>query len=404
MKRISLFFLALIISGINLSIAQWQQTNGPSGRIYSFALYGTNLFAGGDGGVFLSTNNGTSWTSVNNANMITTDVVSSLVVSGADLFAATQRGVFLSTNKGTNWSVVETDGSINSLVVSDTNLFAGGNFGVWLSNDNGTSWNAVNNVGLGGHYPPFVNVLLTSGTNIFAGTYNGVFLSTNNGTSWNAVSGFGQAFTDVHSFVVSGKNLFAGTYHYGVFRSTDNGTSWTAVNNGLTDMTISSLATSGTTIFAGTDSAGIYLSTNNGTSWNTTNIGVTNRILSLTVSDTYLFAGLYFGGIWRRPLSEMITSVEKLTNDMPTRFSLEQNYPNPFNPSTIFSFTLPSKSFVSLKVFDFIGREVISLVSEEMSAGTYSRQWNAANMSSGIYYYRLQTNSFTETKKLVLLK
>jgi hypothetical protein len=59
---------------------------------------------------------------------------------------------------------------------------------------------------------------------------------------------------------------------------------------------------------------------------------------------------------------------------------------------------------VSLKVFDLIGREVAIIVSEEMSAGSYSRQWNAANMSSGIYFYRLQAGSFTETKKLILLK
>ena len=83
-------------------------------------------------------------------------------------------------------------------------------------------------------------------------------------------------------------------------------------------------------------------------------------------------------------------SVESPSDDLPTHFSLNQNYPNPFNPSTTISFSLPSQSFVSLKVFDALGREVATLVSEEMSAGSYSRQWNAATMSSGIYFYRLQ--------------
>jgi len=83
---------------------------------------------------------------------------------------------------------------------------------------------------------------------------------------------------------------------------------------------------------------------------------------------------------------------------------LEQNYPNPFNPSTTIQFTLPSRSFVSLKVFAVIGREVATIVSEELSAGSYSRTWNAANMSSGIYFYRLQAGTFTETKKLILLR
>jgi hypothetical protein len=89
---------------------------------------------------------------------------------------------------------------------------------------------------------------------------------------------------------------------------------------------------------------------------------------------------------------------------VPKVFALSQNFPNPFNPSTMISFDLPVKSFVSLKVFDLIGREVASIVSEEMSAGNYTRQWNAANMSSGIYFYRLQAGSFSETKKLVLLR
>jgi hypothetical protein len=88
----------------------------------------------------------------------------------------------------------------------------------------------------------------------------------------------------------------------------------------------------------------------------------------------------------------------------PILFSLTQNYPNPFNPSTTFSFSLPSKSFVSLKIYDMQGRKVAILVSEEMSAGTYSRQWNAANISSGVYFYQLQVGSFLQTKKMVLVK
>jgi hypothetical protein len=89
---------------------------------------------------------------------------------------------------------------------------------------------------------------------------------------------------------------------------------------------------------------------------------------------------------------------------IPAGIVLQQCYPNPFNPSTNISFSLPTRSFVALKVFDLLGREVAILVSEEISAGSYSKQWNAANMSSGIYFYRLQVGSFIETKKLVLLK
>jgi len=85
-------------------------------------------------------------------------------------------------------------------------------------------------------------------------------------------------------------------------------------------------------------------------------------------------------------------------------FSLMQNYPNPFNPSTTISFSLPSKSFVSLKVFDSIGRKMAIIISEEMSAGSYAKQWNAKGVPSGVYFYRLQSGLFIETKKLVLLR
>jgi hypothetical protein len=101
----------------------------------------------------------------------------------------------------------------------------------------------------------------------------------------------------------------------------------------------------------------------------------------------------------------IIVSVKDNTHQVTLeRFKLNQNYPNPFNPSTTVSFSLPSKSFVSLKVFDILGREVATLVSEEMSAGTHVRQWNAEYISSGIYFYRLQAGLFTETKKLILLR
>jgi hypothetical protein len=89
---------------------------------------------------------------------------------------------------------------------------------------------------------------------------------------------------------------------------------------------------------------------------------------------------------------------------VPKEYLLHQNFPNPFNPSTNISFSIPTRSFVSLKVFDLIGREVATVVSEEMSAGSHIKQWNAKNYPSGIYFYRLQAGSFTETKKLLLLK
>jgi hypothetical protein len=91
-------------------------------------------------------------------------------------------------------------------------------------------------------------------------------------------------------------------------------------------------------------------------------------------------------------------------NTIPDEFRLYQNYPNPFNLTTSITFSLPSPSFVTLKIFDLIGREVTTIVSEELITGTHRRQWNAEGLASGIYFYQLRAGSFTETKKLVLVK
>jgi hypothetical protein len=93
-----------------------------------------------------------------------------------------------------------------------------------------------------------------------------------------------------------------------------------------------------------------------------------------------------------------------MNGSIPTEFSLSQNYPNPFNPSTTIRFSIPIHGLVSLRVIDMLGKEVATLVSEEMAAGTFTISWNASSLASGVYFYRLQCGSFLETKKLVVLR
>ena len=83
---------------------------------------------------------------------------------------------------------------------------------------------------------------------------------------------------------------------------------------------------------------------------------------------------------------------------------LYDNYPNPFNPSTTIRYSIPEASFTTLKIYDALGNEVSSLVNETKSAGTYEVEFNASDFSSGIYYYTLKAGSFTETKKMILMK
>ena len=299
-----------------------------------------------------------------------------------------------------------------------TNLFAGSaGGGVFLSTNNGTNWSAVNS----GLTQLSVNSLATLGTYIYAGTSGGgIFISTNNGLNWNTVN-TGLTNLYVFSLKTIGTNIFAATYGGGVFLSTNNGTSWNTVNSGLTNLNARALAVSGNNLFVGTGYGGVFLSTNNGTTWNSVSTGLANvYIRTLSVSGTNLFLGSYGNGVYKRPLSEMITDV-KQDGVIPSKFSLEQNYPNPFNPSTVISYQVAPINFpkgetsvhVTLKVYDVLGREIKTLVDEFQEAGKYNSQFSilhlpagrqGSELSSGTYFYTLRAGDYVFTRKMLLIK
>jgi hypothetical protein len=179
---------------------------------------------------------------------------------------------------------------------------------------------------------------------------------------------------------------------------------------------VTCFAVSGTNLFAGAccewwyceSAGGVFLSTDNGESWTGVSIGLPNTsVNTIAINGTNLFAGTGGNGVWRRPLSEMIlTSVEEPSANRrpPGNFSLEQNYPNPFNPTTTIAFHLPASSFVTLKVFNSAGQEVASLVDRLLPAGNHRTEWNASSVPSGIYCYRIQAGSYSETKKLIVMR
>ena len=101
---------------------------------------------------------------------------------------------------------------------------------------------------------------------------------------------------------------------------------------------------------------------------------------------------------------EGATSVKNLNDGIPTEYLLTQNYPNPFNPSTVINYSIPQAGFVKLSVFNLLGEKVATLVDETLQAGNYSVNFNAANLSSGLYIYKLETESFTQSMKMMLMK
>lgn len=298
--RPSLVVLFLVLTQANAQDF-WQQTNGPyGGFINGLAVHpnGGVFVATLDGGVFSSNDYGLSWTETNNG-LTQLDVRSLLVAGNLNLFAGTNYdpfgGIFRSTDDGQTWTQLAgspTNVSIQTLAVDSGGiLFAGTDIaGVFRSTDNGNSWESVNN---GLPLVPILSLATNSLGQIFAGTEGGgVFLSVDGGDTWiNALLARQQVYALLAE--LSG-DILAGT-DSGVYRY--NGVVWTGP--ALAGYSVRSLVSSDSTVFAGTDFAGIWRSTNSGTSWLPVNLNVSDAsIRSLGLYQQYVYAGTDGRGVF----------------------------------------------------------------------------------------------------------
>ena len=130
---------------------------------------------------------------------------------------------------------------------------------------------------------------------------------------------------------------------------------------------------------------------------------------------SFAYEGRISGGQWLEgrinPIRlsqylEIVTNIEqKNSGKLPKGFVLNQNYPNPFNPSTAIEFSIPKTEFVTLKIYNLLGQEVTTLVSEKLTPGNYKCEWDACGFASGVYIYKITTdNGFEKSKKLVLIR
>jgi ligand-binding sensor domain-containing protein len=229
----------------------------------------------------------------------------------------------------------------------------------------------------------------------------GGFLSTNNGASWSALNS-GLTNTVVFSLAAIGSTIFVGT-DKGIFLSTDNCASWTASNSGLTNDTVTNIVVSSDNIFAGTHS-GVFLSTNNGSSWTAVDSGLMNTyIVSLSVVDSTLFAGTSNIGVWRRSLSEMITATNNKQRAIPhesTGFKVITSAQS--NRNVTISFSLAKSQPVTLKIYNFSGREVATLVNKNFEAGAHTLSWSTWGVAVGCYAVRMQLGSNEYIKNILV--
>lgn len=424
----------------------WAPTN-PSfmADVKSLAVNGGTLLAGVWGrGVYLSQDNGSTWIRTGQQlDVLSIMPFSSPGLIGAQMITSTWgNGVHVFHESASGWS--ELDRIPTSYVrtlaaIPDSFVFAGTfGKGVYRSDYGLYSWTAVNN-GLG---DLFTQSLTISGPYLLAGTYsNGVYRSSDRGNSWQHA---GLAGAWVRALKTIGSTVFAGVVNTGVYRSTDHGATWTPANSGLGNYNIWAFAAAGPYIFVATDN-GVYRSSDGGLSWTQSSLA-RNIVLSLDVVGTTLFAAIYGGsssvvsspdfgiswfdisaglttnltrslahsstylyvgtedrGVWRLPLSQVV-SVNESRQVIPGSITLYQNHPNPFNPTTTIRFSVLSRQRVSLRLYDALGREVRTLFEGEVAAGEHSVVVNASDLASGVYVYRLDGGGFRLHKRMVVIR
>jgi photosystem II stability/assembly factor-like uncharacterized protein len=371
-------------------------------------------------------------------------------------------GIYKSTDAGANWTLVSQDiydtKGIQAILIhpSNPNIVYSGVFnavaasvvGLWKSTNGGINWFA-SSTGMDNKQilsivinPLNPNVLYVGSSLTFPGSTGPVkiYKSYDAGANWiSIVNGIPQTSTDNNpvrcmsistldtSLLLAGLFMNATALSGGMYVTTNGGQLWTKKQNGLYDTVYvlprSCLIKPGSTTeyYVGLDNnsvttkKGVFKTTDGGNNWVNFNGGSmvnTYAIRTLafkTSGNPTLFAGdggtaTASTGTGLYEFSWYPVSTGNSNSSVPTTFDLSQNYPNPFNPITKIQYQIPVSGFVKISVFDLLGRELKVLVEENQNAGYYSLEFDGSEFTSGVYFYRLYTDRFTDTKKMILIK
>jgi photosystem II stability/assembly factor-like uncharacterized protein len=255
---------------------------------------------------------------------------------------------------------------------------------------------------------------------IYAGTDDShVWVSTNYGANWTDISlGPELPYRWVTRVVVDPFDAsvvyvtFSGLKWQDpqphIFKSTNMGSTWINISSNLPDAPVNAFAVDNNNpdwLYCGSD-VGAFVSFNGGQHWEVLGTGlpvVSVYDMKIHPTENYLAIGTHARSMYKLDLNQLAAGADDDIISL-KGFELYQNYPNPFNPSTKLSFVIGHSSFVSLKVYDLLGKEVATLVNEEKPAGKYEVVFEASLLTNGVYFYKFQAGSYSETKKMLFLK
>ena len=410
-----LLFLLLVSVKVNAQGGWYPLQSGETEHIISIQFINaqTGYYISTSNSCFRTIDGGAQWDLVETFAADISDMRFLNAVTG--YISACGGNVYRTTNSGLSWNSFYTGSSsclssiffLNSQtgwVTAETNSVING---VYKTLNGGGNWFLVSYVpGIERCYNiQFIDNLTgwTGGRKI---NYDGLFFrTTNGGASWietlNATE-IVEDFTFLNS--QTGWAIRGGD----VLRSTNGGINWIGqvhVTGRFSDCFFIDVSTGWAQGLTG--SAGIiYKTTNSGVNWSSqTAVGAYNLLSMYFINaETGWTAGL-LGKMYKTTTGgNQLTGVSINNEDTPSSYLLEQNYPNPFNPVTNIRFHLTDPSPVKLTVFDIQGREIETLVNEKLDAGIYTAGWNASGMPSGVYLYKIETATFSEVKKMILLK
>jgi photosystem II stability/assembly factor-like uncharacterized protein len=320
------------------------------------------------------------------------------------LIAVTSLGYFItSINNGVDWAISRITSSAKFYDV----FFLGNNKGwivgdyLYSTTDGGNSW-IIHGWSIGTKNISFLD------DNIGYTYYNKLYITRDGGNSWSQSNQ--MTFSQYSQIFFLNANLGWLISDGNVFRITDYGASIQQIST-INNFSVSSIyfvnQNIGYVIGYSTSnySSSVYLTTDGGITWNNQASPTGERLNKIIFFDSQNGLIIGEGGAILSTTNGGLSSInQKDTYTLPEEFSLYQNYPNPFNPTTRINYAVPKQSFVSIVIYDGLGRKVTTLVNEEKSAGNYTATYKANNLPSGIYIYQMRTDGFTLTKKMILLK